>query len=104
MAIVAPIAAVIIQLAISRQNEFQADAEAARITRRPINLANALRKLDGFAKQIPMQVNPAAAQLAIVNPLAGNRGFGIARLFSTHPSTEERIARLEALQTELATS
>ena len=101
MAIVAPIAAMIIQLAISRQNEFQADRTAAQITGRPLNLASALRRLESYAHRIPMQVNPAAAQLAIVNPLAGSRGGGLMRLFSTHPSTDERVARLEALQNEV---
>lgn len=102
-AIVAPIAAMIIQMAISRQNEFQADATAARITHKPRNLANALVKLDNYAHKIPMQINPAAAQLAIVNPLSGARGLGILRLFSTHPSTEERVARLEAIEREVVT-
>jgi heat shock protein HtpX len=98
MAIVAPIAAMIIQLAISRQNEYQADATGAKISGRPRSLASALVKLDTLAHRIPMQVNPAAAHLAIVNPLAAVRGGGsIMRLFSTHPSTEERVARLEAL-------
>jgi heat shock protein HtpX len=94
VAIVAPIAAMIIQFAISRQNEFQADATAARITGRPQELAGALRRLEAYAQRIPMQVNPAAAQLAIVNPL---RGAGAARLFSTHPATEDRVARLQQL-------
>jgi heat shock protein HtpX len=94
VAIVAPIAAMIIQFAISRQNEFQADATAARITGRPQDLASALRRLEAYAQRIPMQVNPAAAQLAIVNPL---RGPGAARMFSTHPATEDRVARLQAL-------
>ncbi|HEX6557852.1 MAG TPA: zinc metalloprotease HtpX [Longimicrobiales bacterium] len=98
MAIVAPLGAMIIQLAISRQNEFQADATAAQITGRPHNLASALRRLDAYSHRIPMQVNPAAAQLAIVNPLAGGAGAGLMRLFSTHPSTDERVARLESLQ------
>ncbi len=98
MAIVAPIAAMIIQFAISRQNEFQADRTAADITGQPRNLANALLKLDGYAHRIPMQVNPAAAQLAIINPLSGTRGMGFLKWFSTHPATEERVARLEALQ------
>lgn len=93
-AIVAPIAAMVIQFAISRQNEFQADATAARITGRPMDLAGALRRLDAYAQRIPMQVNPAAAQLAIVNPL---RGGSMMRLFSTHPATEARIERLQAL-------
>jgi len=92
--IVAPLAAVIIQMAISRQNEFQADATAAEIAGTPRGLANALRRLDAMSRQVPMEVNPAAAQLAIVNPLSGRRGLGIAKLFSTHPATEERVARL----------
>jgi heat shock protein HtpX len=99
MAILAPIGAMIIQMAISRQNEFVADRTAAEITGRPGNLANALLKLDNYAHRIPMQVNPAAAQLAIVNPLAGVRGMGFLKLFSTHPPTEERVAKLEAMQT-----
>jgi heat shock protein HtpX len=94
VAIVAPIAAMIIQFAISRQNEFQADATAARITGQPMELAGALRRLEGYAQRIPMQVNPAAAQLAIVNPL---RGPGAMRMFSTHPATDDRVARLQAL-------
>ncbi len=98
MAIIAPIAALIIQFAISRQNEFQADRTGAEICGRPASLANALRKLEAYAHRIPMQVNPAGAQLAIVNPLAGSRGLGMLRLFSTHPSTEERVARLYALE------
>lgn len=97
MAIVAPIAAMIIQLAISRANEFQADRTGAEIAGRPQGLANALRKLDAYAHRIPMEVNPAAAQLAIVNPLSAVRGGGLFKLFSTHPSTEERVQRLEAL-------
>jgi heat shock protein HtpX len=98
LAIVAPIAAMIIQFAISRQNEFVADATAAKITGRPRNLATALQRLDAYAHRIPMPVNPAAAQLAIVNPLAGSRGLGILKWFNTHPPTEERVARLEALE------
>ncbi|MFO7259860.1 MAG: zinc metalloprotease HtpX [bacterium] len=97
MAIVAPIAAMIIQFAISRQNEFQADRTAALISGKPLALAGALRRLEAYARRIPMEVNPAAAQLAIVNPLAGQRDLGLLRLFSTHPPTEQRIARLEAL-------
>jgi len=97
MVIVAPIAAMIVQLAISRQNEFQADATAARITRDPDGLASALQHIEGFARQIPMAVNPAAAQLAIINPLAGPRRPAFSGLFNTHPSTEERIARLREI-------
>ena len=92
MSIVAPLAAVIVQMAISRQNEFQADRTAAEIVGTPQGLASALRRLDATAKQIPMDVNPAGAQLAIVNPFSG-RG-GISKLFSTHPPMDERIERL----------
>jgi heat shock protein HtpX len=97
MAIIAPIAALIIQLAISRQNEYQADRTGARICGKPRALAGALQKLEAYAHRIPMNVNPAAAQLAIINPLSGQRGMGMLKLFSTHPATAERVARLEAL-------
>ena len=100
MVIVAPIAAMIIQFAISRQNEFQADRTGALIAGRPAGLANALRRMDAAAHRIPMAVNPAAAQLAIVNPLAGRKGPGLMKLFSTHPATEERVARLEQMVVE----
>ena len=95
--IVAPIAASLVQLAISRQREFKADAVGAEISGRPRSLANALRKLEAGARQIPMQVSPAAAPLAQVNPLAAFGGGGMSKLFSTHPPTEERVARLEAM-------
>lgn len=97
MAIIAPIAAMIVQFAISRQNEFQADRTGAEICGQPLALAGALRKLEAYAQRIPMEVNPAAAQLAIVNPLSGGRGLGMLRLFSTHPSTEDRVAKLQEL-------
>jgi heat shock protein HtpX len=96
-AILAPIGAAIIQMAISRQNEFQADHTGAQISGKPLGLARALERLEAGAQQIPMNVNPAAAQLAIVNPLTGRRGGGMMALFRTHPATEERVARLEAL-------
>lgn len=96
MAIVAPIAAMLIQFAISRQNEYQADRTGAEISGNPMGLANALQKLDAYSKRIPMQVNPAAASLAIVNPLAGQR-VSFSGMFSTHPATEERVARLEEI-------
>ncbi|HYR09811.1 MAG TPA: zinc metalloprotease HtpX [Longimicrobium sp.] len=96
MAILAPIAAMIIQMAISRQREFKADAVGAQISGRPIGLANALRRLEAGARAMPMHVSPAAAPLAQVNPLAAHGG-GIGKLFSTHPPTEERVARLEAM-------
>ena len=96
MAILAPIAAMLIQFAISRQREFKADAVGAEISGRPRSLANALRKLETAAHRIPMNVAPAVAPLAQVNPLAAYGG-GVARLFSTHPPTAERVARLEQL-------
>lgn len=98
MAIVAPIAATIVQLAISRTNEFQADATAAKITGDPGGLASALRTIEAGARQIPMNVSPAAAHMAIVNPLSGGRGPALSNLFRTHPPTEERIARLAELR------
>ena len=94
--IVAPIAAMLIQFAISRQREFKADAVGAEISGRPLALASALRKLDAAAHRIPMDVSPAAAPLAQVNPLAAYGG-GVARLFSTHPPTAERVARLQEI-------
>ena len=97
MLIVAPIAATIIQLAISRQREFEADRVGALIARKPRALASALQKLDAYAHRIPMHVSPAVAPLAQVNPLAAHRG-GLAKLFSTHPPTAERVAKLEAMQ------
>lgn len=94
--VVAPLAATLLQLAVSRQREFKADAVAAEITGRPRALAGALQKLDAYAQRIPMQVAPSAAPLAQVNPLAA-RGGGMSKLFSTHPPTAERVARLETL-------
>ena len=91
-----PIAAMLIQFAISRQREFEADRVGAEIAGRPLPLARALRRLDTMAHQIPMQVAPAAAPLAQINPLAAFGG-GLGRLFSTHPPTAERVARLEAM-------
>lgn len=96
--VVAPIAAAILHLAISRQNEFQADRTAAQIAGSPDGLMNALARLDRHAHQIPMEVNPAGAQLAIVNPLSGRRGGGLMSLFSTHPPMDERIRRLAELR------
>lgn len=94
-AIVAPLAAVVIQLAISRSREFQADRGGARISGRPESLASALQKIEAQAGRVPFEVNPAAAPLFIVNPLRGSRGGGLmARMFSTHPAAEERVRRL----------
>jgi heat shock protein HtpX len=95
LALLAPLGAMILQFAISRQREFEADRVGAEILGRPLPLANALRRLDAMAHRIPMQIAPAAAPLAQVNPFSGMRG--ISRLFSTHPPTEERVARLEAM-------
>ncbi len=96
LVLLGPIGAMLIQFAISRQREFEADRVGAEILGRPMPLANALRRLDALAHRIPMQVAPAAAPLAQVNPLAAYGG-GMAKLFSTHPPTEERVARLEAM-------
>jgi heat shock protein HtpX len=90
-AIVAPIAAMLIQAAISRSREFGADQGGARLAGTPAGLASALRKLDAAAKQLPLAANPATAHLFIVQPFSGQ---GIISLFSTHPPTEERIRRL----------
>ncbi len=94
--LLAPIGAMLIQFAVSRQREFEADRVGALILGRPGPLASALTRLDNLAHRIPMQVAPAVAPLAQVNPLAAHGG-GIARMFSTHPPTAERVARLEAM-------
>jgi heat shock protein HtpX len=92
--VVAPIAAMLIRLAISRTREFQADATGAETTGRPLLLASALEKISAGTARIPMNVNPATAQLFIDNPMKAVRGQGMMRLLSTHPPTEERIERL----------
>jgi heat shock protein HtpX len=94
MIILAPIAALLIQMAISRSREYEADATGARVSGNPLGLASALRKLHTSSQRIPMEANPATAHMFIVNPL---RGGGIVNLFSTHPPMEERIARLESM-------
>jgi heat shock protein HtpX len=94
MMIVAPIAAMLIQMAISRSREYAADAGGARIAGNPRHLSRALSKLGSASQQIPMQAEPATAHMFIVNPLSGK---SMARLFSTHPPMEERIARLEKM-------
>ncbi|NNL30546.1 MAG: zinc metalloprotease HtpX [Gemmatimonadetes bacterium] len=98
MTIVAPIAALIVQMAISRQNEFQADATAARIVGDKRGLASALQRIEAVATRVPMQVNPAAAHMAIINPFAGGARIPLAGLSRTHPPTEERVRRLEQLE------
>ncbi|WP_027366150.1 zinc metalloprotease HtpX [Desulfotruncus alcoholivorax] len=95
MAILAPIAAMIIQMAISRSREYSADATGARLAGSPDGLANALLKLESAAHRIPMQVNPAASHLFIVNPLSG---ASLAKLFSTHPPIQERVSRLHSMR------
>jgi heat shock protein HtpX len=92
MIILAPIAASLIQLAISRSREYEADATGAAVTGNPYALARALQKLDEYSKRIPMQASPSTAHLFIVAPLLGSGGFG--SLFSTHPPMKERIQRL----------
>jgi heat shock protein HtpX len=94
--LLAPIGAMLIQFAISRQREFEADRVGAQILGRPMPLANALIRLDSLAHRLPMQVPPAVAPLAQVNPLAAHAGV-VSKLFSTHPPTPERVARLEAM-------
>jgi heat shock protein HtpX len=92
--IVAPIAATLIQLAISRSREYMADDSGADISGRPLSLANALRKMHNYSRQMPMKANPVTAHMFIVNPLTGG---GFLSFFSTHPPIERRIARLEEL-------
>lgn len=95
MIIVAPIAAMLIQMAVSRSREYIADEDGARIAGNPRYLSNALRRLHAGAQQLPMDANPATAHMFIVSPLTGG---GLMSLFSTHPPMEERISRLESLR------
>ena len=95
MMLLAPIAAMLIQMAISRTREFSADAASAQYTGNPDELVSALRKLETYSKRIPMNVSPSMSHMYIIQPLSGK---SLARLFSTHPPTEERIARLLSLR------
>ncbi|HAX77660.1 MAG TPA: zinc metalloprotease HtpX [Cyanobacteria bacterium UBA11372] len=95
MLITAPIAAMLIQMAISRSREFEADAGGAKISGNPLALANALRKLELGARAIPMDASPATAHMFQISPFSGRNG--LMSLFSTHPSTHERIQRLKAM-------
>lgn len=95
MMILAPIAAVLIQMAISRSCEFSADAGGAELLGTGEPLARALQKIDAYAHKVPMDVNPAEASNFIINPFSGRRS-GLTKMFSTHPPTEERIRRLLA--------
>jgi heat shock protein HtpX len=89
--ILAPIAALLIQMAISRSREFAADAGGAQITGNPYGLADALRKIDALSKRVPMDANPATAHMFIVKPFSG---AGLMGLFSSHPPTEDRVRAL----------
>ncbi|HEX9660145.1 MAG TPA: zinc metalloprotease HtpX [Rhodothermales bacterium] len=97
MLILAPIAAMLIQMAISRVREYSADRDGARICGSPSSLASALQKLQHGAEAVPMDANPSTAHMFIVSPFAG-LGGGIKSLFSTHPPTEERVKRLLELE------
>lgn len=94
MMIVGPIAALVVQMAISRSREYLADEGGARLAGNPRYLSNALRKLHFASQKIPMHANPATSHMFIVNPFSGG---GLFRLFSTHPPVEERIAKLESM-------
>ena len=94
MIILAPLAAGLIQMAISRSREYEADSSGAHLCGNPLWLASALKKLEAGSQRIPMNATPATAHLFIVNPLHGG---GISGLFSTHPPMEKRIARLEEM-------
>jgi heat shock protein HtpX len=93
--ILAPLAAMLIQMAVSRSREFQADASGARLTRNPNGLASALGKLEQAGRVVQMDANPATAHMFIVNPLTGR---SLMNLFMTHPPVQERIARLRAMR------
>ena len=97
--ILAPVSAMLIQLAISRSREYAADATGAEYTKRPQDLANALIKIENVANNVPMNVNPSISSLYIQNPL---RTDGIKELFSTHPKTENRVAKLIQMENEFS--
>jgi heat shock protein HtpX len=101
--ILAPLAAAIIQMAVSRSREYQADESGAYLSQDPAALASALRKLDETSRRVPApaSLSPAEAHLFIMNPLAGRRGSGFGNLFSTHPPTDQRIERLNMIAREL---
>jgi heat shock protein HtpX len=97
MLILAPIAAMLIQMAVSRTREYSADAASAKYTGTPYELISALQKLETYSKRIPMDASPATAHMFIIKPFTG-AGDIFMKLFSTHPSTADRIARLEAMR------
>jgi len=94
MLILAPIAAMLIQMAISRSREYDADAASAKYTGNPHKLISALQKLDAYSKRLPMDATPSTAHMFIIQPFTGE---SLMRLFSTHPSTADRIARLQTM-------
>jgi heat shock protein HtpX len=96
MMILAPIAAMLIQMAISRSREYDADAASAKYVGSPYPLINGLQKLETYSKRIPMDASPATAHMFIIQPFTGGRS--LMNLFSTHPSTEKRIARLQGMR------
>src|SRR5262249_38309513 len=95
MLILAPIAAMLIQMAISRSREYDADAASAKYVGSPYPLINGLQKLENWSKRIPMEASPSTAHMFIIKPFTGE---SLMRLFSTHPSTQDRIARLQAMR------
>jgi heat shock protein HtpX len=95
MLLLAPIAAMLIQMAVSRTREYDADEASAKYTGTPYNLISALQKLETYSKRIPMEATPATQHMFIIKPFTGQ---SFMRLFSTHPSTEDRIARLQAMR------
>jgi heat shock protein HtpX len=97
MLILAPIAAMLIQMAVSRTREYSADEASAKYTGTPHNLVSALQKLETYSKRIPMDASPATAHMFIIKPFTGAGDFFM-KMFSTHPSTADRIARLESMR------
>jgi heat shock protein HtpX len=95
MAILAPLGAMLVQMAVSRSREYLADETGARFCGRPEALARALEKISGWSRQVPMDASPATAHMFILSPLSGG---GLMSLFSTHPPVEKRIERLLALR------
>jgi heat shock protein HtpX len=104
MLILAPIAAGLIQMAVSRSREYQADATGAHVTGNPYALASALEKIDAYSRRIPLQANPSTAHLFIIQPLLGMNAGMFANLFSTHPPTAKRVERLTGRPADRASS
>jgi heat shock protein HtpX len=100
MSILAPVAAGLLQMALSRSREFEADRTGARMIHDGEPLARALQKIEAYANQVPMDIDPAHAQAYIINPLAGRKEFS--NLFRSHPRTEDRVARLRNREWEKA--